>query len=67
MVGWSVPLIARKELNDILHEKAYWLAFFLETIIVAGVLLLGVALATLMNPTEIASAAPSIPTTCAPR
>jgi len=36
LVGSSVPLIARKELNDILHEKTYWLAFFLEIIIVAG-------------------------------
>jgi len=61
LVGRSVLLIARKELHDILHEKTYWLAFFLEIIIVAGVLLLGIALATLMNPTEIASAAPSIP------
>jgi len=65
MSASAVTLIARKELSDIFHEKTYWLAFVLEIIIVAGVLLLGVALATLMNPREMTSAAPNIPITIA--
>lgn len=59
----TVRAIASKELVDVLSEKVYWLAFFLEFMIVLGVILLGIAFAAVMNPGEVASNSPNMQVT----
>ena len=56
----NIRIILAKELRDVLSERVYWLAFALELVIVLGVILLGIAFATMMNPTEMASAVPRL-------
>ena len=55
-----VRIIASKELVDILSQKVFWLAFGLELLIVLGVIMLGMAFATMMNPVEMASNSPDL-------
>jgi len=55
-----VRAIASKELADILSQRVYWLAFALELIVVLGIILLGVAFASLANPDKTAYNLPAL-------
>jgi len=56
----AIWTILTKELGDVLSERVYWFAFTLELVIVLGVILLGIAFATMMNPIEMETAVPRL-------